>query len=35
MVLERFTIQNDGEERAVDLEAAHDALQAWMDSMAG
>ena len=34
MVLERFTIHNDGEERAVDLEAAHDALQAWMDSMA-
>jgi hypothetical protein len=35
IVLERFTIDNDGEERAVDLEAAHDALQAWMDSMAG
>jgi hypothetical protein len=34
IVLERFTIDNDGEERTVDLEAAHDALQAWMDSMA-
>jgi hypothetical protein len=36
IVLERFTIEEDeGPERAVDLEAAHDALQAWMDSIAG
>jgi hypothetical protein len=31
VVLERFTISDDGEERTVGLGAAHDALQAWMD----
>ena len=31
MVLERFTVSEDGEERGVDLGAAKDALQAWMD----
>ncbi|MGI0149032.1 MAG: hypothetical protein ACREDF_05825, partial [Thermoplasmata archaeon] len=35
VVLERFTISDDGDERLVELDAAHDALQAWMDSMAG
>ncbi len=34
IVLERFTIENDGEDQVVNLEAARDALQAWMDSMA-
>jgi hypothetical protein len=34
VVLERFTIYDEGEERLVDLDAAHDALQAWMDYMA-
>lgn len=34
IVLERFSIDNEGEEQIVNLEAAHDALQAWMDSMA-
>jgi len=34
IVLERFTIENNGEDRIVNLEAARDALQAWMDSMA-
>jgi hypothetical protein len=33
IVLERFSIDNEGEEHIVNLEAAHDALQAWMDSM--
>src|SRR5205823_14022671 len=31
VVLEHFTISHDGEERTVELGAAHDALQAWMD----
>lgn len=31
VVLERFTISDDGEERTVELDAACDALQAWMD----
>lgn len=35
VVLERFTISDGGEERVVELDAAHDALQAWMDYMAG
>jgi len=35
IVLERFTIENNGEDQVVNLEAARDALQAWMDSMAG
>jgi len=35
VVLESFTISDDGEERRVDLEAARDALQTWMDCMAG
>lgn len=34
VVLERFTISDQGEERTVDLGAAQDALQAWMDYMA-
>jgi len=34
IVLERFTIENDRQDQVVNLEAAHDALQAWMDSMA-
>src|SRR5207247_9773070 len=34
IVLERFTIENDGQDQVVNLEAARDALQAWMDSMA-
>jgi len=34
IVLERFTVENAGEEQVVNLEAARDALQAWMDSMA-
>ena len=34
IVLERFTVENAGEEHVVNLEAARDALQAWMDSMA-
>ena len=33
IVLERFTVSDDGEERTVNLDAAHDALQAWMDWM--
>lgn len=35
IVLERFTIDEEGGYRDINLEAAHDALQAWMDSMAG
>src|SRR3989442_15207704 len=35
MVLERFTIPKDGEERAADLEAPPDAPQGRRDSMAG
>ena len=31
VVLERFTICDRREERLVDLDAAHDALQAWLD----
>lgn len=34
IVLERFVVCEGGEERSVDLVAAHDALQAWMDVMA-
>lgn len=34
VVLERFTVSEEGEEREVDLGAARDALQAWMDWMA-
>jgi len=33
IILERFIISDDGEERVVDLDAARDALQAWMDWM--
>lgn len=33
VVLERFTISDNGEDRTVDLGAARDALQAWMDFM--
>ena len=35
VVLERFTISDEGEERTVELGAAQDALQAWMDYIAG
>ncbi len=31
VVLERFVVCDQGEERAMDLEAAHDALQSWLD----
>lgn len=34
IVLERFVVCEGGEERTMDLAAAHDALQAWMDVMA-
>ncbi len=33
-VLQRFTVESGGEEQVVNLEAARDALQAWMDWMA-
>ncbi len=35
MVLERFVVCDGTEERTVSLDAAHDALQAWLDWMAG
>lgn len=31
--LERFVVCDGAQEQAVDLEAAHDALQAWLDYM--
>ena len=31
VVLERFVVCDQGEERAMDLEAARDALQCWLD----
>lgn len=31
IVLERFVVCDLGEERAMDLDAAHDALQSWLD----
>jgi hypothetical protein len=34
VVLESFTVSESGEERPVSLDAARDALQAWMDCMA-
>ena len=34
VILESFTVSESGEERAVSLDAARDALQAWMDCMA-
>ena len=34
IVLERFTISDEEEERTVEVGAAHDALQAWMDYLA-
>jgi len=34
IVLERFVIEDEDEPRMLDLDAAHDALQAWMDCMA-
>jgi len=34
VVLESFIVSESGDERAVSLDAAHDALQAWMDCMA-
>ncbi len=30
-VLEKFVVCDQGEERAMDLVAAHDALQSWLD----
>lgn len=33
VVLERFAVCDGTDERALDLEAAHDALQAWLDSV--
>ncbi len=33
VVLERFAVCDGAEERTVDLDAAHDALQAWLDGM--
>lgn len=33
IVLERFVVYDAGRETRVDLEAAHDALQIWMDYM--
>lgn len=35
VVLERFVVCDRGEERTVDLDAAHDALQCWLDYVAG
>ena len=34
VVLERFVVCDQGEERSLDLEGAHDALQAWLDCLA-
>jgi len=34
IVLERFVIEDADEPRMLDIDAAHDALQAWMDCMA-
>jgi len=34
IVLQRFMVESGGEEQVVNIEAARDALQAWMDSMA-
>jgi len=34
IILERFVIEDADELRMLDLNAAHDALQAWMDCMA-
>ena len=34
IILERFVIEDADEPRMLDLDAAHDALQAWMDCMA-
>lgn len=31
VVLERFVVCDQGEERTMDLGAAHDALQSWLD----
>ena len=33
VALERFVVCDEGEERPVDLDAARDALQAWLDAM--
>ena len=33
VLLERFVVCDRGEERPMDLEAAHDALQAWLDAV--
>jgi len=34
IILERFVIEDADEPRMLDIAAAHDALQAWMDCMA-
>ena len=34
IILERFEIEDADEPRTVNIDAAHDALQAWMDCMA-
>ena len=34
VILDRFVVCDQGEERAVDLAAAHDALQSWLDYVA-
>ena len=34
IALERFVIEDADEPRMLDIDAAHDALQAWMDCMA-
>lgn len=31
VVLERFVVEEDDESRPIDIEAAHDAVQAWLD----
>lgn len=33
IILERFVIEDADEPRNLDIDAAHDALQAWMDCM--
>ncbi len=35
VLLERFAVCDGAEERVLNLEAAHDALQAWLDATCG
>jgi len=35
ILLDRFVIEDADETRSVNIDAAHDALQAWMDYMSG